>query len=281
MSETSHHESFFTSGDGLSIYRQSWLPADEVRAIVAIFHGLGEHSGRYAHVAESLVEAGFGVHTLDHRGHGKSDGKRAYLKSYDEFMGDLVQFRSIVESEHPGKPLIVLGHSMGGNLAVGHVLDHQAGLAGLVLSGPALKVGDDFSAIQLKIFGVMGRLLPGVRPQGLNADAISRDPAVVEAYVNDPLVFTGKITAGLGAALIKAMETFPSRYHELRLPVLLMHGTADQLANIEGTRELEATAVDASVTSHYYDGLFHEIFNEPEQQQVIGDLLTWLDTILE
>ncbi len=281
MSEPSHHESFFTSRDGLSLYRQSWLPAGEARAIVAVFHGLGEHSGRYAHVAASLVGAGFGVHALDHRGHGKSDGKRAYLKSYDEFMGDLVQFRSLVESEHPGKPLIVLGHSMGGNLAVGHALDHQAGLAGLVLSGPALKVGDDFSAVQLKIFGLMGRLLPGVRPQALNAEAISRDPAVVEAYVNDPLVFTGKITAGLGAALINAMETFPPRYHELRLPILLMHGTADQLANIDGTRELEAAATNATITSHYYEGLFHEIFNEPEQQRVIGDLLTWLDAVLE
>lgn len=281
MSAPVHSEAFFTTSDGLSLYRQRWLPEGEPRAIVAVLHGLGEHSGRYAHVAAALVDAGYAVHALDHRGHGKSDGKRAYLKSYDEFMRDLVQFRALIEAEHPGKPLVVLGHSMGGNLAVGHALDHQSGLAGLALSGPALKVGGDFSAIQLKIFGLMGKLLPGVRPQALSAEAISRDPAVVAAYRNDPLVFTGKITAGLGAALIAAMGTFPDRYIEFRLPLLLMHGTADKLTNIEGTRQLESAAVNATVTAHYYDGLFHEIFNEPEQQQVLGDLVTWLDANLE
>ncbi len=281
MSAAVHNEAFFTSSDGLSLYRQSWLPHGEPRAVVTILHGLGEHSGRYAHVATALVDAEYAVHAMDHRGHGKSDGKRAYLKSYDELMTDLVQFRGLIEPEHPGKPLVLFGHSMGGNLAVGHALDHQAGLAGLVLSGPALKVGDDFSAIQLKIFGLMGKLLPGFRPQALSADSISRDPAVVAAYRNDPLVFTGKITAGLGAALIDAMGTFPARYNEFRLPLLLMHGTEDKLTNIDGTRELESAATNATVTAHYYDGLFHEIFNEPEQQQVIGDLLAWLDATLE
>ncbi len=281
MSAPVHSEAFFTTSDGLSLYRQRWLPQGEPRAVVAVLHGLGEHSGRYAHVAAALVDAGYAVHALDHRGHGKSDGKRAYLKSYDEFMRDLVQFRALIEAEHPGKPLVVLGHSMGGNLAVGHALDHQSGLAGLVLSGPALKVGDDFSAIQLKIFGLIGKLLPGVRPQALSADSISRDPAVVAAYRDDPLVFNGKITAGLGAALIAAMSTFPDRYIEFRLPLLLMHGTADKLTNIDGTRQLESAAANATVTAHYYDGLFHEIFNEPEQQQVLGDLVTWLDANLE
>lgn len=272
-----HHEGILNAHDGLSLHHQAWLPDGDPKAVVLLFHGLGEHAGRYRHVAAALNEAGYAVHAIDHRGHGQSQGKRAFVTSYDELLDDLVIFRDHVVAEHPGIPLVVLGHSMGGNLAVGHVLDHQDGVAGLVLSGPALEVGDDFSPLQLKVFGLIAKVAPGFRPQGLSADAISRDPAVVEAYRNDPLVYTGKISAGLGNALIEAMQRFPARYPELRLPILLLHGTDDQLAAIGGSKQLEATAVNADVTAHYYDGLYHEVFNEPEQDQVFADLVSWLD----
>jgi lysophospholipase len=275
-----HTESTFRAFDGETIFHQAWLPDGDARAVVLLIHGLGEHSGRYGHVGAHLVGAGYAVHALDHRGHGRSSGKRVFVKSYDEFMRDLHQFRRIVVAEHPGIPLVLLGHSMGGNLAVGYTLGNQDGIAALVLSGPALKVGDDFSPAQLRVFDVISRIAPGFRPQGLSADAISRDPAVVEAYRNDPLVYTGKISAGLGAALIRAMQGFPDRYEQLRLPILLLHGTDDQLADIAGSKELEATAVNADVTSHYYDGLYHEVFNEPEQDQVLADLTAWLGDVL-
>jgi len=273
----SHHEGTITSYDGLTIYHQSWLPEGEPKAAVMLIHGLGEHSGRYGHVAARLNEAGYAVHALDHRGHGKSEGKRVYVKSYDEFMADLIQFRGLVEGQHPGLPLFALGHSMGGNLVMGHVLDHQDGLAGIVLSGPALKVGDELSPAKITIFKSVARVAPGLRPEGLSAEAISRDPAVVAAYQADPLVYNGKIAAGLGAALIDAMDTFPDRYATLTVPILIMHGTEDRLTNIEGSRELERSATDADVTAHYYDGLYHEVFNEPEQDRVLGDLVAWLD----
>lgn len=275
-----HSEGYFTAHDGSSIYHQSWSPAGDPTAVVALVHGLGEHSGRYLHVAAALVGAGFVVHALDHRGHGKSSGKRAYVKRYDELMGDMTLFRRHIEAEHPDLPLVMLGHSMGGNLVVGHALDHQPGLAGIVLSGPALKVGDDFSPAKLKIFSLVAKVAPGFRPEALSADAISRDPSVVEAYRNDPLVFTGKISAGLGSALIDSMQRFPARYGEFTLPVLILHGTDDQLAAVAGSHEFEAGAVNAEVTAHYYDGLYHEVFNEPEQGQVIGDLLAWIDAVV-
>lgn len=271
-----HTEHTFTSSDGLSIYRQAWLPEGEARAVVLLFHGLGEHSGRYAHVATALADAGYAVHALDHRGHGKSEGLRVYVKSYDEFLRDLVQFRGIVQGEHPGLPLVVLGHSMGGNLAVGHVLANQEGVRALALSGPALKPGDSLSKWKLQLLLFIAKVAPKLRPEALDASAISRDPAVVAAYRADPLVYTGKISAGLGAALIRAMRSFPDRYPTLRLPLLLLHGTQDQLADIGGTKELERLAVNAQITTHYYEGLYHEIFNEPEQATVIADLLAWL-----
>lgn len=272
-----HHEGRFTAFDGTSIFHQSWLPDGDPRGVVMLVHGLGEHSGRYGHVAGRLIAHGYAVHALDLRGHGRSDGKRVYIKSYDEFMADLIQFRAVVAVGHPDVPLFVLGHSMGGNLVMAHVVDHQDGVSGMVLSGPALKPGDDFSPVKLKLLAGLARIAPGVRPEGLSADAISRDQAVVDAYRADPLVFTGKISAGLGGALIGAMGTFPERYPSLTLPILIMHGTEDRLTNVEGSRQLEAEAVNADVEAHYYEGLYHEIFNEPEQDAVLGDLVNWLD----
>jgi alpha-beta hydrolase superfamily lysophospholipase len=275
-----HTDGTFTSYDGLSIYHQSWVPDGDPKAVVVVVHGLGEHSGRYAHVAEHLAAAGYAVHALDQRGHGRSDGKRVFVKSYDELQRDLAQFRRLATDAHPDLPVVMLGHSMGGNLAVGHALEHQEGLRALALSGAALKVGDDFSPTQIKVFGLIAKVAPAFRPQGLDASSISRDPAVVEAYNHDPLVYTGKISAGLGSALIGAMQRFPAEYHSLELPIWIGHGTDDRLATVQGSRELEAAAVNAEVTAHYYEGLYHEIFNEPEQAEVLGDLVEWLDRVV-
>lgn len=241
-----------------------------------LIHGLAEHSGRYGHVAEALVSKGFAVCALDLRGHGRSQGARVYAHRYSEFMDDLSRFRNDITARFTGVPLVVLGHSMGANLALGHVLERQEGLAGLALSGAALKAGSDLKPIQLKILKLIAKVAPKARVQKLTAASISRDPAVVAAYQADPLVFTGKVTAGLGAAVIGAMASFPSRYGQLRLPVVVMHGTEDRLTSIEGSYELAAGAVHATVTTHFYDGLYHEIFNEPERDAVLADLTNWL-----
>ena len=275
-----HSEGNFVTPDALTIYHQAWLPDGDPKAVVILLHGLAEHSGRYTHVAKALTDAGYAVHALDHRGHGKSDGKRTYVKSYAEYQRDILQFRRLVELRHPDLPLFVLGHSMGGNLALGHVLDHQAGVRGMALSAPALAPGTSLSPTKIKLAKLLGKIAPGLRPEQLSADAISRDPAVVAAYVADPLVFNGKVTAGAAAALLGSMESFPARYTELRLPILLQHGTADALVDIAGTRQLEAGAVNAKVTTHYYDGLYHEVFNEPEQTTVLADTVAWLDSVL-
>lgn len=269
----------FTSSDGLAIWHQWWRPDTPPVGVVMLLHGLGEHSGRYEHVATALVEAGYAVEAIDHRGHGRSEGPRAYVKKFSEFHDDLVRFRRIVEATHPGVPLIVFGHSMGGNLALGHVLDHQDGVAGLALSGPALAPGASIKPIEITAAKLLARYLPKLRPSGLDASAISRDPAVVARYRNDPLVHSGKLTTGLAGGLLAAMEAFPPRFPELRLPLLIMHGTADQLADVSGSHRLEAGAVHADVTSHYYPGLYHEILNEPEQAQVLADLLAWLSAV--
>jgi len=273
-------ESTFRTTDGLTLWRQWWLPNGDPQAAIMLLHGLGEHSGRYEHVAAALTDAGYAVHAVDHRGHGRSEGPRAFVRRYSEFQNDLVLFRDLVEKAHPGLPLVVLGHSMGANLAVGHVLDHQEGVAALALSGAALAPGTSIKPIEIKAAKLLARWVPKLRPSGLDADAISRDPAVVARYRNDPLVYTGKLSVGIAGALLDSMERFPARFAELRLPILLLHGTADALADVNGSHRLEAGAVNADVTSHYYEGLYHEVFNEPEQAEVLGDLVAWLNATL-
>jgi acylglycerol lipase len=273
-------EGSLKTSDGIKLFRQSWLPDGEARANVMLIHGLGEHSSRYGHVAAALNKSGYAVHTFDLRGHGQSTGKRAYVKSYAEFMDDLMLVRTNIEGRHPDEPFVVLGHSMGGNLALGHVLDHQTGVTGLALSAPALRVGDDLSPLKIKLVNAIARFAPGFRPVGISAESVSRDPAVVAAYAADPLNFHGKIAARLGAELIGAMDRFRSRYSELAMPLALFQGTEDRLVNPQGTRDIENGATNAVVTAHYYEGLFHEVFNEPEQREVFDDLIAWLDGLI-
>jgi acylglycerol lipase len=275
-----HSEGTLKTSDGIELFHQSWLPDAKARANVMLIHGLGEHSSRYAHVAAALNERGYAVHTSDLRGHGQSSGKRAYIKSYGEFMSDLELVRANIEERHPDQPFVVLGHSMGGNLALGHVLDHQDGVAGLALSAPALRVGDDLSPLKIKLVKAIAKIAPGFRPEGISAESVSRDPAVVAAYTSDPLNFHGKIAAGLAAELIGSMDRFRSRYSELAIPLVLFQGTADRLVNPQGTRDIEQGATDAVVSAHYYDGLYHEVFNEPERREVFDDLIAWLDRLV-
>ena len=270
-------EGSLTGPTGTTLFHQGWLPEGDPVAVVMLCHGLGEHSGRYGNVVEALVPAGYAVHGLDHQGHGRSGGPRAHVRRYGDFLADLDVFRSHVAARHPGVPLFLLGHSMGGNIALGYALEHQDGLRGLVLSGPALTVPDDVPRLLLRLSGVLGRLTPRLRATALDASRISRDPAVVAAYRSDPLVFGGKFTAGLGSALLSAMQSFPDRVAGLRLPLLILHGTGDELADPSGSRMLEARAGSSDVTARYYPGLYHEIFNEPERGEVLTDLKAWLD----
>ncbi len=278
MSGVTYSEGVLIASDGTRLYHQSWIP-ETPHAVVLVCHGLAEHSGRYANVVERLVPRGYAVHGVDHRGHGRSDGRRVYVRRYRELIDDFHLFRCHVQAAHPDLPVVLLGHSMGGNVALSYALDHGDGLVGLALSAPAVTVPADLSRRQLAVFRLLGRFLPRLRLRQLDSSTISRDPAVVAAYDADPLVYRGRISAGLGAALLGAIETLPARVGELRMPLCLMHGTDDRLVPVAGTHGLEAMAVNATVTARYYDGLYHEIFNEPEHGQVLDDLLAWLDDL--
>ncbi|WOC11415.1 alpha/beta hydrolase [Gordonia sp. MP11Mi] len=248
-------------------------PDTEPVGVVVLAHGLGEHAGRYHHVARKFTDLGYVVVAPDHAGHGRSDGKRLGVTDFSDFTADL---HTVISTIDVDGPRFLLGHSMGGAIALSYALDHQDGLAGLILSGAALVPGEDLSAIMVKAAPVIGKIAPWLPATALPASGVSRDPAVVAAYESDPLVWHGGIRAGLGGALITEMKTYPDRLRSLTIPTLILHGGADVLTNPDGSRMASRLAGGDDVTLTIYPELYHEIFNEPEQDQVLKDVTGWV-----
>ncbi|OZD70979.1 MULTISPECIES: alpha/beta hydrolase [Nocardiaceae] len=261
---------------GTDIVYDVWTPDAEITGLVVLSHGLGEHARRYDHVAAVLGDLGLVVYAIDHRGHGRSGGKRLESKSWSDYVSDLHELFRIARAAHPNTKTFLLGHSMGGAIALSYALEHQAELDGLMLSGPAVVLGDGTPKILVPIGKILGRIAPSVPVQALDSADVSRDPAVVAAYDADPLVHHGKVPAGLASHLVGAMDSFPAALPSLTLPVLLQHGSEDKLADVAGSRMIAERAGSTDLTLEVYDGLFHEVFNEPEREQVLADLVAWL-----
>ncbi len=270
-----HREDFVEGVGGLRLYRQTWLPDGPPRAVVVIAHGAGEHSGRYAHVAARLVDEGYAVYTLDHRGHGRSEGTRAVIDRLDNAVEDLDQLIALAASEHPGVPLFLLGHSMGGTIAARYAIAHQDRLTGLILSAPlaALEAASPLTRL-------VARLLSALTPQfglfAVDPTLVSRDPEVVKAYETDPLVHHGRLPARTIAELASAVQSFPEAVGAITVPTLIMYGSGDHLVPPAGSMMLNDRIGAADTTLKTYDGLYHEILNEPEQDAVMDDLCSWL-----
>ena len=270
-------EAYFSGIGGRRLLRRAWTPAREAdaRAVVVIAHGAGEHSGRYQHVAARLVDEGFAVYALDHRGHGRSEGPRALIERLRYAVSDLDAVVVDALGRHPGTPLFLLGHSMGGTLGLCYALRRQERLAGLLLSGPlaALEAAPAWMRMGSRVLSGITPRLPLV---SIDASLISRDPAVVQAYVADPLVYHGRLPARTVAELARAVDAFPVAVRSITVPTLIMYGTADGLCPPRGSVMLgeEIGAADKTVIA--YEGVYHEILNEPERERVLGDVGAWL-----
>ncbi len=264
------------TADGLTLHTQRWTPDRAPAALVLLVHGYAEHCGRYEHVARAFVDQGAAVYAYDQRGYGRSEGRRAYVDRFDQYLADLALVGQDVQDRTPDVPIFLFGHSMGGLIALLYVLTRSPSLRGLLLSAPAIEVNPDLAPLLRKIAQVLGRFfptLPTVRsPQG----AISRDPAVLEAAQNDPLNYHGRTLARTGAELLRAGTEAQGRLHEVETPFLVVHGTADPLASPVWSKRLYERAAAPDKTLRFYDGLYHETFNEPERDQVLDDLTTWL-----
>lgn len=271
-----HYESSFKGLQDLVIYYQAWLPDIDPVAVLLIVHGLAEHGGRYTNVVNHLIPKSYAVYAPDHRGHGRSQGRRVYVDHFTDYLDDLKTFFDLVRAQHPTQKIFLLGHSMGGAIALSYALRHQDELDGLVLSGASIKIGAGISPAIIAIGRLVSALLPKMGLVMLDSSAISRDPEIVRAYDTDPLVYRGKVTARLGAELVQTMQRFPQEVTQLRLPVLTMHGGADQLTDPQGSRWLYEAAGSADKTVHVYEGYYHEIFNDIGKEQALADMENWL-----
>lgn len=268
-------EGELTGLGGVGLYRQAWLPEDEARAVVVLAHGLSEHSGRYAYVGARLAAEGYALQALDHRGHGRSDGPRSYFDAIEDLVADLDQLVLVLATADPGLPLFLLGHSMGGLVAAEYAIRHQERLAGLLLSAPlaALEAASPLTRIAA---AALSQLMPRRGLIAIDSSQVSRDPEVVRAYRADPLVYHGKLPARTVSALASAIASLPERVAAVKLPTAIMYGSADRLAPPAGSLMLHSRIGAADKTLTAYDGLYHEILNEPERDQVLGDMCAWL-----
>jgi alpha-beta hydrolase superfamily lysophospholipase len=271
-----HAEGKFKGLKGLNLYYQCWLPDKSPKAVLLVAHGLAEHSGRYKNLVDYFVPKGYAVYSFDYRGHGKSEGMVCYVDRFSDYLTDLKTFFDIVRKAHKDARIFLVGHSLGATIATGYAIEHQKELAGLILSGPSLVATTSVSPALLAIAGVVSACLPKMGVTVLDASTISQDQAVVDAYVNDPLVFRGKIPARTGAELARMWKALPEQMSKIKLPILIMQGTADQLANPESSKLLYERVGSKDKTLKLYEGFYHEIFNEPEHKKVMADVEAWL-----
>lgn len=270
--------STFTAADGDNLAVQRWPvpPGVARRGAVVLVHGLGEHAGRYERLAQHLVAWGFEVHGYDQCGHGESGGTRGCVPGTQRLMEDLYDVIDSVRRRLPaGAPLLVLGHSMGGLVASCLVLQRDVPVDGVVLSSPAFEA--ELSTVQRWLLAVLPRLAPNLTVRNkIPPQALSHDPDVVQAYQDDPLVHD-RVSGRLAKFIAEAGPRVLARAGRWNLPTLLLYGGSDCIVNPRGSRRFAAAAPAGLVTSHCFDSMFHEVFNEQEAEPVYRALRGWLD----
>jgi alpha-beta hydrolase superfamily lysophospholipase len=232
-------------------------------------------------IVNHFVPLGYAVYSLDHFGHGRSDGQRVYVESFNDYIEPLNTFFTMIRRWQPDKPIFILGHSLGGLIETYYLLDHQKEFTGAVVSAPSIKIQDTISPLTITMGKLLSKITPKAGLLALDAKAVSKDPAVVEAYVTDPLVYTGKITARLAAEMLRAMQRVTEEVGTISLPMIIVQGKADKLVDPKGAQMLYDKSSSTDKTLKMYDGLYHEVFNEPEREQVLTDVENWLESHLK
>ena len=268
-------ESHFTGARGHSLLRRTWAPP-EPSLLLVLSHGFAEHSGRYDHVGSWFAAQGCAVSAHDHQGHGRSEGVRCHVRRFGDYLDDLEIALRTARTQHADLPVFLIGHSMGGLITAAFARERQPDVAGAVLSAPALALGRDIPRAKLAIARILRWVAPSLAmASNLDPEGLSRDPEVVRAYTEDPLVET-RMTASLAAGLLDAVRQTAGGAADVKVPLLIQHGEDDPLCPVEGSRAFCAAATETKARLITYPNLRHEIFNEPEQETVFEDLLAWL-----
>lgn len=271
-----HIEQHFISKDNLQLYLQVWEADKDLKALVCLVHGLGEHSGRYTHVAATLNNAGYHLAAFDLRGHGKSQGQRGHSPSIDYFNDDIGRFIHQVTQMYPKLPCFIYAHSLGGLLALNFLISRKPSLRGAIISAPGLRSPLQEQKIKVLLSKWGGLFLPRVNlKSGLDPKGLSHDEDIVKAYIGDPLVHDN-VTFGLARSMMEGISQVFSRASEIQIPLLVMHGGEDPVVYPQGSQEL-CSLVRGDCTLKIWRGLFHEIHNEPEKNEVLAAMIDWLN----
>jgi|TARA_B100001093_G_scaffold313186_2_gene298867 alpha-beta hydrolase superfamily lysophospholipase len=250
------------------------------RAVIFLVHGMGEHAKRYAHVIEYFKNVNIATVAIDLRGHGNSEGQRGHMPSFDHMMHDLTLSLAHVTNDYKGTPVILYGHSMGGNLILNYLLRNSDGVIGAIATGPYLRLGFDPPKWKVLLAKLSANIYPALsQPTGLERVALARSPQIIDEYENDPLVHD-RMTASFFINIHQAGINAIARSKELEIPILLMHGSEDRLTSPEGSKDFHANA-GSNVTFHLLEGLYHEVHNEPEKNQVFKIQFEWIEALLK
>ena len=268
-------EETFEGVGGLKIFYRSWRPSAKARGVVVIVHGFNAHSGQYLWVAEQLVSKGLAVYALDLRGRGKSDGERYYVDKFIDYTTDIATFVKLAKGREPGLPVYMLGHSAGGVLSCLYTLDHPTELAGLICEDFAFQVpAPDFALAALK---GLSHLAPHAHVLKLNNEDFSRDPQVVKTMNADPLIAHEVQPTKTVAELVRSDERLKKEIPQIKLPLLILHGTADKAAKPSGSQFFFDKAGSSDKTLKLYEGYFHDPLHDVGKERVMGDILGWIE----
>jgi acylglycerol lipase len=267
-------EEFLDGAGGLKIFTRSWRPEGQARGVIVLSHGFNSHSGYYLWVAEQLLSSGLSVYALDYRGRGKSDGERYYVDKFSEYQGDLDLTVKLARSRDRGLPVFILGHSAGGVIACNYVLDNQADIAGLICESFAYQVpAPDFA---LSVLKGLSHLAPHAHVLKLKKEDFSRDPKVVQALLDDPLLANEVQPTKTVAEMVRADERLKRDFKLFTLPLLIIHGTRDTVTRPEGSKEFYSNAGSKDKTLKLYEGYFHDPLSDIGKEAVMADIRGWI-----
>ncbi len=258
-------------------YIHQWLPEQTSKSVVIIVHGIGEHGGRYEHVARHLTALGYAVYAPDHHGHGRSGGRRGYFESVEQPSADLAEAITNIQTDHPDTPFFVYGHSMGSLIALRYALQHQDQLTGLMVTGTPLHTDQLYPHTLRVLAPWANRIAPGLPLIPLAVQGISRDPQVIKAAIDDPLTYYGPVRLRMAYFILAESQYLREQVRQLRLPLLILHGADDLISPASGSEFLYQQAQSTDKTLKIYPDLYHEIHNEPEQMTVLEDVANWLN----
>ena len=266
--------------DGLEMYSKAWVPPKKAKGIVCLVHGVGEHIGRYQADGEALAEGGYILAGFDQRGFGKSGGRRGHTPSLEAYFDDIDLFLAGIAQRYSNQTCFLYGHSMGGILVLAYTPVRHPSVAGVIATGPGLKTALEEQKLKVFLAKLLGKILPTLTlKSGLDLEMLSRDPQIANEYTKDLLTHS-LVTTAWGKTMLRAINLAFENGPQFPLPLLLMHGTRDEIAYPSGSRIFAELAPKDKVTLKLWEGFKHELHTDPEKAEVFKVMINWLDNRL-